>query len=217
MEKVTEIKAYLETSIEEIVQHQNLLERKLTDQCKDIARRRAELDELPEVSQAEIIIESFDDGEEHYLNQHDNVPGNLDEACKLTPCQPPLCEPVPDADVASMHNSPAVDAELLVPSLWPAFCAKRDGFDIPLSPPSRLVPLSVTSSVFGAAGLEVTSGDSHTITFKILMAIRSSELLSMLRLAPELISWTKQGNIACNVRNTIKVLEHYWQRDVILP
>ena len=43
--KVTEIKTHLEASIEEIVQHQNLLERKLTDQCKDIALRRAELDE----------------------------------------------------------------------------------------------------------------------------------------------------------------------------
>ena len=45
-EKVTEIKTHLEASIEEIVQHQNLLERKLTDQCKDIAIRRAELNEL---------------------------------------------------------------------------------------------------------------------------------------------------------------------------
>lgn len=46
MKKVTEIKTYLEISIKEIVQHQNLFERKLTDQCKDIARRRVELDEL---------------------------------------------------------------------------------------------------------------------------------------------------------------------------
>lgn len=44
--KVTEIKTHLETSIEDIVQHQNLLERKLTDQCKNIALRRTELDEL---------------------------------------------------------------------------------------------------------------------------------------------------------------------------
>lgn len=45
-ERITEIKTQLEASIEEIVQHQNLLERKLTDQLQDIARRRAELEEL---------------------------------------------------------------------------------------------------------------------------------------------------------------------------
>ncbi|KAI4248992.1 MAG: hypothetical protein L6R42_009120, partial [Xanthoria sp. 1 TBL-2021] len=45
-EKIIKIKTQLEASIEEIVQHQNLLERKLTDQFQDIARRRAELDEL---------------------------------------------------------------------------------------------------------------------------------------------------------------------------
>jgi len=45
-EKVAEIKMQLEASIEEIVQHQNLLERKLQDQLEDIARRRFELDEL---------------------------------------------------------------------------------------------------------------------------------------------------------------------------
>ena len=45
-EKVVKIKTQLEGSIEEIVQHQGLLERKLTDQFEDIARRRAELDEL---------------------------------------------------------------------------------------------------------------------------------------------------------------------------
>ena len=45
-EKLVEIKTQLETSVEEIVQHQYLLERKLRDQLEDIARRRAELDEL---------------------------------------------------------------------------------------------------------------------------------------------------------------------------
>lgn len=45
-EKVADIKSKLEASIGEIVQHQNLLERKLTEQLEDIARRRAELDEL---------------------------------------------------------------------------------------------------------------------------------------------------------------------------
>lgn len=45
-ERITELKTQLEAGIEEIVQHQNLLERKLTDQLQDIARRRAELEEL---------------------------------------------------------------------------------------------------------------------------------------------------------------------------
>ena len=44
--KITEIKKHLEASIKEIVQYQNLRKRKLTDQCKNIALRRAELDEL---------------------------------------------------------------------------------------------------------------------------------------------------------------------------
>ena len=56
-ERVTKIKTQLETSVEEIVQHQNLLERKLTDQLEDIARRRAELDEL-EKSHIEEMLET---------------------------------------------------------------------------------------------------------------------------------------------------------------
>ena len=54
-EKVAEIKTQLEASIDEIVQHQNLLERKLTDQFEDIARRRAELDELERSSIEEML------------------------------------------------------------------------------------------------------------------------------------------------------------------
>ena len=45
-ERIIKIKTQLEAGVEEIVQHQNLLERKLTDQLEDIARRRAELDVL---------------------------------------------------------------------------------------------------------------------------------------------------------------------------
>ncbi|KAL8815309.1 MAG: hypothetical protein Q9223_005540 [Gallowayella weberi] len=45
-ERILEIKTQLDARVEEIVQHQNLLERKLTAQFEDIARRRAELDEL---------------------------------------------------------------------------------------------------------------------------------------------------------------------------
>ncbi|KAK4691661.1 hypothetical protein P7C71_g5383, partial [Lecanoromycetidae sp. Uapishka_2] len=54
-EKVAEIKTKLEASIEEIVHHQNLLERKLMDQFEDIARRRAELDELERSSIEEML------------------------------------------------------------------------------------------------------------------------------------------------------------------
>lgn len=54
-EKVAEIKARLESSIEEIVQHQNLLQRKLTDQLEDIARRRAELDNLEKSAVEEML------------------------------------------------------------------------------------------------------------------------------------------------------------------
>ena len=54
-ERVAEIKTQLEASIEEIVQHQNLLERKLKEQLEDIARRRAELDELERSSIKEML------------------------------------------------------------------------------------------------------------------------------------------------------------------
>ena len=54
-EKVAEIKARLEPSIEGIVQHQNLLQRKLTDQLEDIARRRVELDNLEESAVKEML------------------------------------------------------------------------------------------------------------------------------------------------------------------
>ncbi|KAL8822446.1 MAG: hypothetical protein Q9191_006820 [Dirinaria sp. TL-2023a] len=53
--KIVEIKTRLEASIEEIVQHQNLLERKLRDQFEHIARRRAELDELERSSVEEML------------------------------------------------------------------------------------------------------------------------------------------------------------------
>ena len=49
------IKAQLEAKLEEIVQHQNLLERKLTDQLEDITRQRTELDELERSSIEEML------------------------------------------------------------------------------------------------------------------------------------------------------------------
>ena len=54
-EKVAQIKRQLEAGIEEIVQHQNLLERKLMEQLEDITRRRAELDELEKASLEEML------------------------------------------------------------------------------------------------------------------------------------------------------------------
>ena len=53
--RIINIKMQLETGIEEIVQHQNLLENKLADQFKEIARRRAELDELERFSIQEML------------------------------------------------------------------------------------------------------------------------------------------------------------------
>ena len=54
-EKISGIKTRLHDSIQDIVQHQNLLERKLRDQFEDIARRRAELDELERSSIEETL------------------------------------------------------------------------------------------------------------------------------------------------------------------
>ncbi|KAL8655151.1 MAG: hypothetical protein Q9210_001061 [Variospora velana] len=54
-EKVSEIRTQLEASVQDVVQHQNLLECKLTAQLEDIARRRAELDELERSSIVEML------------------------------------------------------------------------------------------------------------------------------------------------------------------
>ena len=45
-EKITEIKVQLGANLQDIVRHQNLLERKFGDQLEDIARQRARLDSL---------------------------------------------------------------------------------------------------------------------------------------------------------------------------
>ena len=44
-DRLTKFERQLKASVKEIVQNQSLLERKLTDQIEDIARRRAELDD----------------------------------------------------------------------------------------------------------------------------------------------------------------------------
>ena len=55
VERVEEIKTQLEASIDEIVQHQNLLECKLKEQLEEIAHRRAELEELERSSIEEML------------------------------------------------------------------------------------------------------------------------------------------------------------------
>ncbi|KAL8676336.1 MAG: hypothetical protein Q9186_007142 [Xanthomendoza sp. 1 TL-2023] len=54
-ERILHIKTQLEASVEQIVQHQNMLESKLTEQLESIARRRAELDELERSSIEEML------------------------------------------------------------------------------------------------------------------------------------------------------------------
>ncbi len=109
----------------------------------------------PEGSQAEVIIEDFDDAEEHSLNQHDNIPYELDDPYELTS----------GLDVAPMHNAPAEDAEFLVPPPRPALSAVRDDFDFH---PPPLAPPSTVTSVLEAAAPGSPTEDSHTITLKIL-------------------------------------------------
>ena len=53
--KVADIKKELESCVKEIEMHQNLLECKLTDQFENIARRRAELDELERSTIEEVL------------------------------------------------------------------------------------------------------------------------------------------------------------------
>lgn len=102
-----------------------------------------------ELSQAKVIIEGFDDAEEHPLSQHDNIPHDLDN----------LCEPVPCPDIAPKHYTPAKDAKFPVTPRRPAFSDMRDGCGVrsPLRPPSSTVPVPE------AAALEAPTEISHTI------------------------------------------------------
>ena len=109
-----------------------------------------------DASQAEPIIEGFNSAEEHTLNQHDDIPHDLDDPY----------EPTPEPDVAPMHTGPAEDALFLVPPPRPALCAGRDKSDFHSSPP--LAPSSTVTSVLEAAAPEAPTKDSHTITLKIL-------------------------------------------------
>lgn len=107
-------------------------------------------------SQAELIVEGFDNAEEHILNQHDNIPNDLDDPYESTP----------EDDVAPMHSTPAEDAEFLVPLPRPALCTVRDKSNFHLTHP--LAPSSTVTSILEAAAPEAPTKDSHTITLKIL-------------------------------------------------
>ncbi len=109
-----------------------------------------------EASQAELIIEGFDDAEEHTLNQYDNIPHDLDDPY----------EPTPEPDVPPMQSNPDEDAEFLVPPSWPALCAVRDKSDFYSPPPSA--PSSTVTSVLETAAPKAPTEDGHTITLKIL-------------------------------------------------
>ncbi|KAL9009721.1 MAG: hypothetical protein Q9173_005280 [Seirophora scorigena] len=57
-QKIARIKEQAENCMQEITQHQSLLERKLTDQLEDLSRRRAELDEVERLYRAEVAASS---------------------------------------------------------------------------------------------------------------------------------------------------------------
>ena len=106
-----------------------------------------------EASQAERIIQGFDDAEKHPLNQYKKVTCDLDDPY----------EPTSESDVAPIPNAPAEDSELLVPPPGPALDPGRyPGFHPPPSAPS-----SIVTSVIEAAAPEAPE-DSHTITLEIL-------------------------------------------------
>ncbi|KAI9718433.1 MAG: hypothetical protein M1812_004154 [Candelaria pacifica] len=104
-----------------------------------------------EGSQTEVIIEDFDDAEEHSLNQHDDIPCESDDPYELTT----------GLDVAPMHNASAEDAEILEPPPRPALSAVRGDLDFH-------APSSTVTSVLEAAAPEAPTEDRHTITLKIL-------------------------------------------------
>ena len=87
--RIAEIKMKLETSIEEIVQHQNLLEHKLIDQLEEIARRRAELNRLERSSIEEML--AVDEKQRTEVgNTFESVligfqPGSNSSACNCEP------------------------------------------------------------------------------------------------------------------------------------
>jgi hypothetical protein len=107
-----------------------------------------------EASQAERIIQGFNDAEKRPLNQYKKVTYDLDDPC----------EPSSESDVAPIRNAPAEDLELLVPPPGPALSPGRDP---DFHPPPPSAPSSIVTSVTEAAAPEAPE-DSHTITLEIL-------------------------------------------------
>ena len=111
-----------------------------------------------EASQGELIIEGFNDADDHPPKPHDNSSHDLDEPY----------EPTPEPDVAPMHSGPAEDPEFLAPPPRPAVSAVRHEFDSHApSAPTPSAPSSIVTSALEAAAPEAPTEDSHTITLKI--------------------------------------------------
>lgn len=116
-----------------------------------IETKKGDLNATLKGSQAEIIIEDFDDAEKHDPNQNDNISyGSFNSF-----------EPTSRVDVASTHNASAEGAEFFWPPSRPAF---SDDFDFG-SP--RLAPSLTGASVLEAATPLVPTEDGHTIMLKI--------------------------------------------------
>jgi len=107
-----------------------------------------------EASQAEVIIEDFDDAEEHTFNQHDNIPYDLDDPYEL----------ISELDVALMHNASAEDAEFFIASLRPALSVLRNDFDFDLF---LLALLFVIIFVFKVAAPGTPTKNNYIIMFKM--------------------------------------------------
>lgn len=107
-------------------------------------------DTMPEASQAEQIMERYDDVEEHPLNQRDKS-----------------YEPIPEPEIHPMYSSAAEDHEFPIPPPRASRNAEHHNLKFHPSPPS--VPSSTVTSVLEAAAPGAPSGDSHTITLKILL------------------------------------------------
>ena len=107
-----------------------------------------------EASQAEQIIQGFDDAENRPRNPYKEVTYDLDDPD----------EPTSESDVAPILNAPAEDSELLVSPPEPALDRGRDP---DFHPPPPWAPSSIVTSV-SEAPLPEAPEDSHTITLEIL-------------------------------------------------
>ena len=91
--RLIHLKVKLEASIEEIIQNQRLLERKLTDQLEEINRRRAELDEL-EQSLVKEMLSTDREQRAEIGSALDRIMLGSEKVSNDTCCKhgPPLCE-----------------------------------------------------------------------------------------------------------------------------